>query len=100
MDDLLKIADIFGKAQSALSQVTTEGGEVTVLGRLMRYQLEGYMYKWELNFKAEILDVGSGFTGEAKENVSRFTSLRKALNDLLVQLHGQGELACRSTSGV
>ena len=84
------LADALNKAKQALTEVTKEDGETTVLGRRVRYEWEGYMYRWELHYKAAVVDIATGLTGKAKNYLSRYTSLRYAIKNLLGQLGERG----------
>ena len=48
------------------------------------------MRKWELHYKAVVVDVATGVRGAAKNYLGRFTSLRYALIDMLTQLKEKG----------
>ena len=77
-------------AETALHVATNEQHETEVHGRAVRYELKGYFYKWELNFKAEVVDVATGVQGEAKHFVNKDTALDNAIQDLFSKLKQKG----------
>ena len=73
-----------------LTEAVHQDGTTSLLGRTVHYDMDGYMHKWELHYKAEVVDVASGLRATANNYVARHTSLRHAFVNLLRQLAERG----------
>ena len=51
-----------------------------------RYEVKGYFYRWELNYRAEVVDIATGVVGKAGNCVSKDRTIQRAIQDLFSQL--------------
>ena len=65
---------------------TVDKGTQTIRGRVLRYEITQGFYRFELNTKAEVLDLATGLEGKAGD-------LEGAIDDLFQKLAAGGDFS-------